>query len=176
MLKSPQKFSTPIIKSKKISRGRLADGQPNPVDVYVGLRLRLRRQQLNYSQEQVAGMLGLSFQQIQKYERGTNRIGASRLWDFSLILKVPVQYFFQGMGEDVINRSPLMNFHTVEEVRKMIENLPSMIDPMLRNENIRLVNTVDNPKIAGLICELIKEIKNSCLSYVPAEKKNSAGV
>lgn len=64
-------------------------------------------------------MLGLTFQQIQKYERGATRIGASRLWDFSRIFRVPVEYFFQGMDEDAINHSPLMNFHTVEEVQKM---------------------------------------------------------
>ena len=67
MLKSPQKSSAKTVKSIKVSRGRLADGQPNPVDVHVGMRLLLRRKRLNYSQGRVAGMLGLTFQQIQKY-------------------------------------------------------------------------------------------------------------
>ena len=65
MLKSPQKSSAKTVKSIKVSRGRLADGQPNPVDVHVGMRLLLRRKRLNYSQGRVAGMLGLTFQQIQ---------------------------------------------------------------------------------------------------------------
>lgn len=162
MLKSPQKSSAKTVKSIKASRGRLADGQPNPIDVHVGMRLLLRRKQLNYSQELVAGMLGLTFQQIQKYERGANRIGASRLWDLSRILRVPVEYFFQGMDEDVINHSPLTNFHTVEEVQKMAESFFPAVDPMLSNENIRLINAVDNPKIARLVCELSNEIKQSC--------------
>ena len=148
MLKSPQKSSAKTVKSIKASRGRLADGQPNPVDVHVGMRLLLRRKQLNYSQGRGAGMLGLTFQQIQKYERGATRIGASRLWDFSRILRVPVEYFFQGMDEDAINHSPLMNFHTVEEVQKMAGSFFPAVDPMLSNENIRLINAVDNPKIA----------------------------
>mgnify|MGYP000003546404 FL=1 len=162
MLKSPQKSSAKTVKSIKASRGRLADGQPNPVDVHVGMRLLLRRKQLNYSQGRGAGMLGLTFQQIQKYERGATRIGASRLWDFSRILRVPVEYFFQGMDEDAINHSPLMNFHTVEEVQKMAGSFFPAVDPMLSNENIRLINAVDNPKIARLACELINEIKQSC--------------
>lgn len=147
MLKSPQKSSAKTVKSIKVSRGRLADGQPNPVDVHVGMRLLLRRKRLNYSQGRVAGMLGLTFQQIQKYERGATRIGASRLWDFSRIFRVPVEYFFQGMDEDAINHSPLMNFHTVEEVQKMAGSFFPAVDPMLSNENIRLINAVDNPKL-----------------------------
>lgn len=126
------------------------------------MRLLLRRKQLNYSQERVAGMLGPTFQQIQKYERGANRIGASRLWDFSRILRVSVEYFFQGMEEDAINRSPPMNFHTVEEVQKMAESFFPAVDPMLSNENIRLINAVDNPKIARPACELLNEIKQNC--------------
>ena len=77
MLKSPQISSANTVKSIKASRGRLADGQPNPVDVHVGMRLLLRRKRLNYKQKRVAGMLGLTFQQIQKYERGATWIGAA---------------------------------------------------------------------------------------------------
>ena len=65
------------------SRGRTPEGEPNPVDVYVGSRLRLRRTVLNLSQEKLAALAGLTFQQIQKYEHGMNRIGASRLYDFA---------------------------------------------------------------------------------------------
>ena len=151
-----------LTKSKKASRGRTPSGQPNPIDVHGGNRIRLRRTLLGYSQEKLASLLGLTFQQIQKYERGATRIGASRLWDFSRIFRVPVEYFFQGMDEDAINHSPLMNFHTVEEVQKMAGSFFPAVDPMLSNENIRLINAVDNPKIARLACELINEIKQSC--------------
>ena len=63
------------------SRGRMPSGKPNPVDVHVGSRVRLRRTLLGMSQEKLGEALGLTFQQVQKYERGANRIGASRLWD-----------------------------------------------------------------------------------------------
>ena len=67
---------------------------PNPVDVRVGARLRLRRNMLGLSQEKLGELIGLTFQQIQKYERGANRIGASRLYELSRVLDVPVSFFF----------------------------------------------------------------------------------
>ena len=69
---------------------------PNPVDKYVGSRVRMRRIMLGMSQEKLGEALGLTFQQIQKYEKGTNRIGASRLQQIAQILQVPVAFFFEG--------------------------------------------------------------------------------
>jgi transcriptional regulator with XRE-family HTH domain len=69
---------------------------PNPVDQHVGRRLRMRRLMLAMSQEKLAAALGLTFQQVQKYERGANRMGASRLQQMSHILQVPVEFFFEG--------------------------------------------------------------------------------
>jgi len=69
---------------------------PNPIDKHVGSRVRMRRMMLGMSQEKLGDSLGLTFQQIQKYEKGTNRIGASRLQQISLILQVPVSFFFEG--------------------------------------------------------------------------------
>ena len=69
---------------------------PNPVDKYVGSRVRMRRIMLGMSQEKLGEALGLTFQQVQKYEKGTNRIGASRLQQISNILQVPVSFFFEG--------------------------------------------------------------------------------
>ncbi|MBA5776086.1 helix-turn-helix transcriptional regulator [Stappia sp. F7233] len=68
---------------------------PNPIDVHVGSRVRLRRMMLGMSQEKLGESLGITFQQIQKYEKGTNRIGASRLQHISTVLKVPVSFFFE---------------------------------------------------------------------------------
>jgi transcriptional regulator with XRE-family HTH domain len=68
--------------------------RPNPIDIHVGGRVRMRRMLLGMSQEKLGELLGLTFQQIQKYEKGTNRIGASRLFELSRILAVPVQYFY----------------------------------------------------------------------------------
>src|SRR5262245_11880642 len=69
---------------------------PNPVDKYVGSRIRMRRIMLGMSQEKLGESLGLTFQQIQKYEKGTNRVGASRLQQISEILQVPVSFLFEG--------------------------------------------------------------------------------
>ena len=74
----------------------MAKKTPNPIDVHVGLRVRMRRLMLSMSQEKLGEALGLTFQQVQKYEKGSNRIGASRLQHISSILKVPVSFFFDG--------------------------------------------------------------------------------
>lgn len=70
---------------------------PNPIDKHVGSRVRMRRMMLSMSQEKLGDALGLTFQQVQKYEKGTNRIGASRLQQISQILQVPVSFFFEGV-------------------------------------------------------------------------------
>lgn len=70
--------------------------KPNPIDIHVGGRVRLRRMMLGMSQEKLGEQLGITFQQIQKYEKGTNRIGASRLQNIASVLSVPVGFFFDG--------------------------------------------------------------------------------
>lgn len=72
---------------------------PNPVDRHVGSRVRLRRQLLNMSQEKLGDELGVTFQQVQKYERGANRIGAGRLWTLARVLDVPVSFFYEGVAQ-----------------------------------------------------------------------------
>lgn len=74
----------------------MAKKTPNPIDKHVGSRVRMRRMMLSMSQEKLGDALGLTFQQVQKYEKGTNRIGASRLQQISNILQVPVSFFFEG--------------------------------------------------------------------------------
>ena len=74
----------------------VAKKAPNPIDKHVGSRVRMRRMMLNMSQEKLGDALSLTFQQVQKYEKGTNRIGASRLQQISNILQVPVEFFFEG--------------------------------------------------------------------------------
>ena len=69
---------------------------PDPIDRYVGSRVRMRRLMLNMSQEKLGNELGITFQQVQKYEKGTNRVSASRLQAMSYILQVPVAFFFEG--------------------------------------------------------------------------------
>ena len=94
-------------------RGRRGKGdKPNPIDVHVGARVRLRRTLLGMSQEKLGHAIGLTFQQVQKYERGANRVGASRLYHLSRVLDVPVSYFFDEMDPAVAGayaeRSPVV--------------------------------------------------------------------
>jgi transcriptional regulator with XRE-family HTH domain len=76
---------------------------PNPIDVHVGLQVRLRRKQLKISQEKLADALGLTFQQVQKYERGSNRISASKLYEIARTLKVSIAWFFEGLGDPTVD-------------------------------------------------------------------------
>ncbi len=76
---------------------RATKGGPNPIDAHVGTRVRLRRTLLGLSQEKLGAALGLTFQQVQKYERGVNRIGASRLYSLSKVLDVPISFFYEDM-------------------------------------------------------------------------------
>ncbi len=115
------------------SRGRTPQGNPNPVDVHVGGRIRLRRTLLGMSQERLGEALGLTFQQVQKYERGTNRVGASRLWDLSRVLDVPVSFFYEDMSEDVAGKSPRL----IGGLRDEPETVEA--DPLTKRETLELV-------------------------------------
>src|ERR687887_971680 len=96
-LRPESKESRKMARPRK-SSGRMASkGFPNPIDVHVGSRIRLRRTLLGMSQERLAEAIGLTFQQVQKYERGANRIGASRLFELAHVLDVPVGFFFEDM-------------------------------------------------------------------------------
>ena len=92
---SNYRASFPRFLKRSNSRGRQPDGAPNPIDIHVGKRLRMRRR-----------MLGISYQQIQHYENGTNRVTASRLWDLSQVLKTSVNFFFEEMDEETASSLP----------------------------------------------------------------------
>ncbi|HCU59032.1 MAG TPA: hypothetical protein DIC64_03530, partial [Alphaproteobacteria bacterium] len=121
-------------------RGRLENGEPNPVDVYVGTRIKVRRNVLALSQQDLADALGLTFQQIQKYEKGLNRIGASRLWDIAQILKVPMDFFFSDMPLEVQIESP-----RAQKGKTVSLVMPSS-DPMQSFEALELVHSYFNLK------------------------------
>ena len=140
---------------KKSIRGRQPDGSPHPVDLHVGRRMRLRRNLLGISQETLAHKLGLTFQQVQKYERGLNRISSSRLFDISKVLNVRVSYFFDEMDEDVSAGSPL-SLSLGDGSRKTADD--AVADPMLSEEAITLVNAfnkIKNPRLHRLIYHLV---------------------
>ncbi len=111
---------------------------PRPVDVHVGGRVRARRTLIGMSQEDLGKRVGLTFQQIQKYEKGMNRIGASRLWHFSLILGQPISWFFEGIGERKRKGDdPLAKRETLNLVRYL-----SACDPDVQKHIAALINAV----------------------------------
>lgn len=107
---------------------------PHPTDVHVGRRVREARATKSMSQEQLGNILGVSFQQVQKYEKGTNRIGSSRLWDIARALDVPVSYFFEGIEEGGENDRPLAR-RTIE----MAKRIDSIADSTVRNQVLNLI-------------------------------------
>lgn len=154
------------MKREKSIRGRVADGIPNPVDVHVGNRIRLRRTILGYSQQFMARKLGLTFQQVQKYEKGCNRVGASRLFDISKVLRVPMDFFFEDMDKEVENQSPMMLMMPEnEEVGMLAEDTDEIdLDPMKRKETLELVRAyyrISNRKIAKNLFDLIISMSKS---------------
>lgn len=124
----------------KNRRGRTPEGAPNPIDVFVGAKIRFFRERAKMSQETLSGMLGISFQQLQKYEQGKNRVSASRLWDLSQILRAGIDEFFDGMDNDVAQKSP-RNIGISNSAEEYVVD-----DPMNRPEAQMLVNAYQNIK------------------------------
>lgn len=121
---------------------------PNPTDRHVGSRVRMRRMMLSMSQEKLGDALGLTFQQVQKYEKGTNRIGASRLQQISNILQVPVAFFFEGApnnaaGADGMGESPspayVADFLATSDGLALTKAFMRIKDPKLRRRIVDLV-------------------------------------
>jgi transcriptional regulator with XRE-family HTH domain len=123
---------------------------PNPVDKYVGSRVRMRRIMLGMSQEKLGEALGLTFQQIQKYEKGTNRVGASRLQQISEILQVPVSFLFDGGpsgmagGTSAENASPayISDFLATSEGLALTRAFTRIADAKLRRSIVDLVERI----------------------------------
>jgi len=133
-----------------------ATGVPNPVDVHVGSRVRLRRTLLGLSQEKLGEAVGLTFQQIQKYERGANRIGASRLFEFSRILDVPVSFFFDDMSDRLIVGDMAANGGLSDKPQNPLDP-----DPLTRRETLELVRAyyrIGDPHVRKRLFELTKSL------------------
>lgn len=145
---------------------------PNPVDVHVGGRLRLRRTLLGMSQEKLGEAIGLTFQQVQKYERGTNRVGSSRLFDISRVLDVPVGYFFEEMSEDVAKRSPAKRqggWSDRDQAKFEHER-----DPMVKRETLELVRAyykIENEGLRKSLFEMTKALAAASVKGPKAVKK-----
>jgi len=121
---------------------------PNPIDKHVGSRVRMRRMMLGMSQEKLGDALGLTFQQVQKYEKGSNRIGASRLQQISIILQVPVSFFFEGAptpeGESFgLNEAPspayVTDFLATTDGLTLVKAFMRIRAPKLRRRIVELV-------------------------------------
>ncbi len=125
--------------------------KPNPIDVHVGSRIRLRRTMLGMSQEKLGGALGITFQQIQKYEKGTNRVGASRIQAISNILNVPVSFFFEdapgenhgqaGMAE-ASSSNYVVDFLSSSEGLQLNRAFVKISDAKVRRKLVDLVKTL----------------------------------
>ena len=136
-------------KTGKPSAGKKS---PNPVDVHVGSRVRLRRMLVGLSQEKLGHSMGLTFQQIQKYEKGVNRIGASRLYKLSQILNVPVGFFYEGMNQMEGSANPgmaeenteafLYEFLNTRDGLELNRAFVKVSDPSIRKSVIDLVRSL----------------------------------
>ncbi len=113
--------------------GSTGADQPSEVDVNLGAQLRRRRAELGLTQAQLADALGLTSQQVQKYERGTNRMAASRLFDLSRILEVPIDFFFEGLsGDNAVS--------SIRDLRAPADQLNLILDEAtMRRETLELV-------------------------------------
>jgi transcriptional regulator with XRE-family HTH domain len=132
-------------------RYTIAKKAPNPIDKHVGSRVRMRRQMLAMSQTQLGDALGLTFQQVQKYEKGTNRMGASRLQQMSDILQVPVEFFFEGAPNASAPHGSNGSALSMVEIDDFVSN----------SDGLRLIGAfmrIDNAVLRRRIVMLVQEI------------------
>jgi transcriptional regulator with XRE-family HTH domain len=129
--------------------GALPKKNANPVDIQVGSRVRLRRMLIGMSQERLGELLGLTFQQVQKYEKGVNRIGAGRLFDIARILSVPIDYFYEGLA-GTPSRGPSEN-----------DASPPIIEFMSSPEGLQLAlgfTRIKDSKVRKRVLDLVKSL------------------
>jgi transcriptional regulator with XRE-family HTH domain len=121
---------------------------PNPVDRHVGLRIRMRRKELGISQERLAESIGLTFQQVQKYERAANRVSASKLWEMSRALSTSIAYFYEGLGETAeapgsnVPRETLQDFLLTPEGIELASVFPKIAKGRVRRKILDLVRAM----------------------------------
>ncbi len=134
------------------------ENRASPVDVHVGARIRLRRTLMGMSQERLGDALGLTFQQVQKYERGANRVGASRLFDLSRILDVPISFFYDNMPESLAGVAPQSRpMHGFAEPQGGF----AADDTMAKRETLELVRSyyrITDPNVRKRMLDLIKSM------------------
>lgn len=133
----------------------------HPVDVHVGSRMRQRRTLLGSSQTMLANAVGLTFQQIQKYERGSNRIGSSRLFEFAKVLDVPVSYFFNEMPSNALAGRPMSGRGRKGSIAEAATPFAREKDPLTKRETLQLVRAyykIREPRVRKQVFEVVKTI------------------
>lgn len=137
-------------------RMAMAARKPNPIDVHVGSRVRLRRMFIGMSQERLGEQMDLTFQQIQKYEKGTNRIGASRLFQLADILNVPVGFFFEGL-DNTSGYQPQAGFAEAPSESYVMDFLDSREGVELNRAFVKIAD----PKVRKSVVELVRALAES---------------
>ena len=151
-----------VIAIKSRGRGRqpgARGGGPDPIDIHVGKRIKLRRTLLHISQEQLASDIGVTFQQVQKYESGHNRVSASRLFDISRVLNCPIAYFFEDISAETTGDRSMPGARAAEGLAEEAVGIDA--DPMQRTETLELVRLywrLHNADLRKNVLELLSNI------------------
>jgi transcriptional regulator with XRE-family HTH domain len=143
---------------KRPVRRRPKSDQPNPIDVHVGNRVRLRRTLLGLSQEKLGEKIGLTFQQVQKYERGANRVSASRLWELSHVLDVPIEFFFGDMPQETLAAATRI---AASAGLAEAGAAPYETNPLAKRESLELLRAyyrISNPNVRKRLFDLAKSL------------------
>ena len=128
------------------------DRSPNPIDLHVGARIRMRRKILGVSQERLADDLGLTFQQVQKYERGANRVSASKLYEVACALNTPVTFFFEGLAD------PLIGSGEPRQGQAMEQSIGAFLQSPEGVELAAMFARVDRPRTRRMILDLVRTL------------------
>ncbi len=139
---------------------------PDAIDVYVGGRIRMRRVMLKMSQTRLGDELGVTFQQVQKYEKGMNRVGASRLQKIATVLGVPPSFFFHQEGDEPLNTSGLENVQGLSDVSQFLQSREGVT---LNQSFLKIAD----PKIRQKILALVKAMAHTDDSIVMAHESPS---
>jgi transcriptional regulator with XRE-family HTH domain len=133
-------------------RGAVTERGPLAVDMHVGARIRMRRRFLGISQQSLAAQLGITFQQVQKYERGANRVSASKLYEIACALNTPVIYFFEGLAD------PLAGSGEPKQVQAMEQSIGSFLQSSEGVELATMFARVDRPRTRRMILDLVRTL------------------
>jgi transcriptional regulator with XRE-family HTH domain len=154
--------------SRNPRRSSVEGDEPNPVDVFVGQRLKTRRNLIGITQENLAEAAGITFQQVQKYEKGRNRLSASRLFQFARVLDVPISYFFDGFFASDSNIG-LQGGFADNDQQEYVAEVDEEIDIMSQKETVDLVRTYYTITDEKLRKDFLKMLKQMAKNFKSSE-------